>query len=137
MSRVRLLETKDFKQVTELFSQLTSDPIEFDGEGLISDNNSNCIVIEEDGKVVGFAALATYRVPTKGLVARVEDVIIEEGSRGRGYGNLLMQELIKIAQEKNVCEINLTSNPKREVARKLYESIGFKLRDTGEFRLKL
>ena len=45
--------------------------------------------------------------------------------------------MIEIAKEKGLVLIDLTSNPKREIARKLYESLGFKIGETQPFRLIL
>jgi len=137
MPNIRPLEKKDFAKVAKLFPQLINEPVKFNGDELIADQNANCIVIENDGILAGFGSLITYRVPTKGLVARIEDVIVNESCRGRGYGKLLTQELIKIARDKDIHEINLTSGPQREAARGLYESMGFKLINTGIFHLNL
>ena len=49
----------------------------------------------------------------------------------------LTEELIKIAKNKKVKKINLTSNPKRVEARKLYQNMGFEIYDTGVFRMEL
>jgi len=48
-----------------------------------------------------------------------------------------MEELINIAKEKNISQINLTSSPMRTAARKLYEKLGFIKGDTDVFYLKL
>lgn len=137
MPIVRPLETKDLKQVISLFSHLTSNPISFDGNALIEDYGSNCIVIEDDGVITGFAALIIHHVPTRGKVARIEDVVVDKDYQGRGYGKLLINKLLEIAKNENIKRIDLTSKPNRESARKLYESMGFKLRDTLVFRLDL
>jgi len=137
MPNIRPLDKKDFKQVVTLFSQLTSNPTNFDGEEVLRDINLNCIIIEENNTIIGFGSLIIHRVPVRGRVARIEDVVIDSQYRGRGYGKMLTRELLKIAKDKNIHEINLTSKPERVAARKLYESMGFKLLDTGVFLLKL
>ncbi len=93
--------------------------------------------MDDDGKIIGFAALIIHPVPTKGLVGRVEDVVIDEGYRGQGLGRKIMEDLIDIAKREKIEILNLTSNPKRIPARKLYESLGFELSETGVFWMKL
>ena len=78
-----------------------------------------------------------HQIPCEGFVARIEDVIIDSNWRGKGYGKKLTEELIKIAKNKKVKKINLTSNPKRVEARKLYQNMGFEIYDTGVFRMEL
>lgn len=139
MHTYRELKRGDKEKLVDIFQQPSANfnYKEFDEEVLISDGNCNCLVIEMDGEVAGFASLITYRVPTRGIVGRIEDVIVDEKFRGQGLGRGIMEELIKIAKEKNIALIDLTSNPKRIAARKLYESLGFEIYDTGVFRLKL
>ncbi len=48
-----------------------------------------------------------------------------------------MEDLIDIAKQEKIKVLNLTSNPKRVPARKLYESLGFELSETGVFWIKL
>lgn len=135
--KFREFEEKDAEDISELFKQLTNDASELNSSELINDPGCHCRVIEHGGKVIGFGCLIIHQVPTKGKVARVEDIIVHIDHRGKGLGKSLMNELIAIARGKGVKHIDLTSNPTRVPARKLYESLGFKLRDTGTFRMKL
>ena len=87
--------------------------------------------------MIGFGSLIVHQVPCEGYVARVEDVIIDSNWRGKGYGRRLTEELIKIAKNKKVKRINLTSTPQRIAARKLYKDMGFEIYDTGVFKMDL
>ncbi len=136
-TKFREFEKKDAEEITELFKQLTDDVNKLDVSELIGDPGCHCRVIEHDGKIIGFGCLIIHQIPTKGKVARVEDVVVHMHHRGKGLGKSLMNELITIAKGKGARHIDLTSNPTRVPARKLYESLGFKLRDTGVFRMKL
>ena len=136
-TKFRDLKEEDAQEISELFKQLTDDANELSSTDLIDDPGCHCRVIEHNGKVIGFGCLIIHQVPTKGKVARVEDVVVHIDHRGKGLGKSLMKELVQIARGKGVKHIDLTSNPSRVPARKLYESLGFKLRDTGAFRMKL
>ncbi|MDD3498468.1 MAG: GNAT family N-acetyltransferase [Candidatus Moranbacteria bacterium] len=137
MITIRDLEIEDKKYLENLFAQLTQKPVKLDPVFLKESDFSHCRVIDDDGKIIGFAALIIHPVPTKGLVGRVEDVVIDEKYRGRGLGRKIMEDLIDIARREKIEILNLTSNPRRVPARKLYESLGFQLSDTGVFWMKL
>lgn len=137
MIKFRKLKPTDKKEIEKLFEQLVGEKIKVNIKLLIKDKNANCIILEEDKGVVGFASLITHLIPSEGMVARVEDVIILETHRGKGYGRKIMEELIRIAKKKKVKKINLTSNPKRVEARNLYTSMGFELYETEVFKMKI
>ena len=136
--KIRDLKIQDNKKIEKLFIQLTSRPVNFDPKFLIKNKLSHCrIIIEDSGKIIGFAALIIHPTPTKGLVGRVEDVVIDKNYREKGYGRLLMEDLIGIAKKKRIKILTLTSNSSRIPARKLYESLGFQLLDTGIFWMNI
>jgi N-acetylglutamate synthase-like GNAT family acetyltransferase len=137
MLKIRKLKTKDEKNLRKILKQLTGGKIKLDVKSLIRDKNIHCAVLEYENNVIGFGSLIVHQVPSKGKVARVEDVVILETERGKGYGRKIMEELIKIARKKKVKNINLTSSPKRVEARKLYKSLGFETVETDLFRLEL
>ncbi len=136
--KIRSLKKKDCKQLLDLFRELTTNPVNFQIDEVIGDNNCHTIVIENtSGYIIGFAALTTFLVPTKGRVGKVEDVVVARKFRGRGLGDKLMDEIIEIAKKQNLKNITLTSNPKRHIARNLYAKKGFVLLETGVFLLTL
>ena len=57
-------------------------------------------VAEEDGVINGFALYYIRYSTWKGQKMYLEDIIVTEAARGRGLGKLLMDALIKEAQEK-------------------------------------
>ena len=67
----------------------------------------------------------------------MEDVVVHENHRGKGLDKKLMNELLRIAKNKKIKSVHLTSNPKRVAARKLYRSLGFEQKKTGVFVLHL
>lgn len=133
MPKIRDLQKSDQKALERLFVQLTSKEIKLDVETLISHPASFCRILEEDGEAVGTGTLVTYHTPTKGLIGRIEDVVVDESQRGRGMGRIIMEDLVELAKQKGVQALSLTSNPQRIPARRLYESLGFEIYDTGVF----
>ena len=91
---------------------------------------------EEGSRVVGILSLTVYRVPT-GLRSIIEDVIVDESMRGRGVGQALVQRALALARQAGAEGVSLTSNPAREAANRLYQSMGFELRKTKPYFYKL
>ena len=138
MTKFRKLKSRDKQEVENLLSQLkNTKKIKININNLIKDKGCNCLVVEENKQVIGFGSLIVYQVPCVGYVARIEDIIIDSNQRGRGYGKMLTEELIKIAKNKKLKRIDLTSNPKKATARKLYKNMGFFIYDTMVFRMDL
>ena len=88
------------------------------------------------GRIVGSATLSILRTPM-GVHARLEDVVVDLTLRGQGIGAALTKEVLRLAAEAGADYIALTSNPKREAANKLYQSIGFKRWETNVYRYDL
>src|SRR6185369_2713802 len=78
---------------------------------------------EENSEIVGILTLAVYRVPT-GVRSIVEDVIVDEKMRRRGIAEALMRRAIELAGQAGADVLTLSSNPAREAANKLYQSMG-------------
>jgi ribosomal protein S18 acetylase RimI-like enzyme len=77
-----------------------------------------------------------YQVPT-GLRARIEDVVVDSRARGRGVGEALTREALRVAAARNARSVDLTSNPSRVAANQLYQRIGFELRETNAYRYRI
>ena len=90
----------------------------------------------EDDPITGVLCLTIYRVPT-GLRSIVEDVIVDESVRRQGIGEALMRSAIELARAAGANGVSLTSNPQREAANQLYQSMGFALRKTNPYFYKL
>jgi ribosomal protein S18 acetylase RimI-like enzyme len=101
---------------------------------------SNTLLLARDrangGEIVGTLTLVTFRIPTA-VRAWIEDVVVDSGARGRGAGEALTEEAIRIARSRGARTIDLTSRRSREAARRLYEKVGFAVRDTTVYRYVL
>jgi ADP-ribose pyrophosphatase YjhB (NUDIX family) len=69
--------------------------------------------------------------------AVVEDMIVDDKERGKGYGEKILLDLIDWAKSQGVEVVELTTNPKRIAANGLYQKVGFKLHETNHYLLKL
>jgi ribosomal protein S18 acetylase RimI-like enzyme len=65
---------------------------------------------------MGMLTLVTFPLAT-GLRARIEDVVVDERARGQGARS-----------------VDLTSRTSRAAANRLYQQLGFRLRDSNVYR---
>ena len=91
---------------------------------------------DAEGAIVGSLTLAMFRIPT-GLRAWIEDVVVDSTQRGKGIGEALTREALRVALEAGATTVDLTSRPSREAANRLYQRIGFELRTTNIYRYTL
>jgi ribosomal protein S18 acetylase RimI-like enzyme len=88
------------------------------------------------GTIVGALTLVVFRIPT-GLQALIEDVVVDETTRGKGVGDELVQEATRLARAAGASSLGLTSRPSREAANRLYRRLGFERRETNVYDLDL
>jgi ribosomal protein S18 acetylase RimI-like enzyme len=93
------------------------------------------LIARLDGELVGMLSLVVFPIPT-GLRAWIEDVAVDQDCRGQGVGTALTQEAIRIAHAAGARSVDLTSRPSRVAANRLYEHLGFELRDSKVYRLR-
>lgn len=91
---------------------------------------------DESGEIVGILNLTIYRVPT-GVRSIVEDIVVDEKVRRHGIGQALLEYAIALARQAGANGVTLTSNPQREAANRMYQSMGFELRKTNAYLYKL
>ena len=83
--------------------------------------------------IVGSMTLVLFRIPT-GIRAWIEDVVVDEESRGRGVAEILCREALNRASAAGARTVDLTSRPSREAANRLYRRLGFVERQTNVYR---
>ena len=99
-------------------------------EKTISDVESDILVYENDGTVVGFILLQAKERPDfdfmlPGKYCYIMDVIVTESHRSKGYGTALLNSAKDWAKEQNCSFINLDVLVNNPEAIKLYEKLGF------------
>jgi ribosomal protein S18 acetylase RimI-like enzyme len=88
---------------------------------------------DEGGAIVGTLTLLVYATPSK-VFGFVEDVVVDAAARGRGIGEALVTEALRLAAERGAVRTELHSSSRREAAIRLYERLGFKRVDTNTLR---
>ena len=123
------------EEIRRLLPQL-SQTAKFDREMLnrmLENESVNLFLARLAGRVVGMATLVTFPIPT-GVRGHIDDVVVDELTRGRGIARELLTAMIARAQALGVRSLDLTSRPSRECAIRLYEASGFVRRDSVLFR---
>ncbi len=129
---ISLLYREQFKEMAELipdFIKIGDQSKEFI-EKMISNDDSDILVYENDNEIIGFILLQGKQRPDfdfikPGKFCYIMDLIITKKHRNKGYGTALMNSAKIWAKEKDCRFINLevlTNNPK---AIALYEKLGF------------
>jgi ribosomal protein S18 acetylase RimI-like enzyme len=129
------INDKDAKALASLLAQLSSSAA-FDRsrlQAIVDHDATELLVVRLDGDVLGMATFVTFPLPS-GLRGHVEDVVVDKAARGRGVARLLLQSMTRLAEERRLRTLDLTSRPSRESALRLYESVGFEHRDTNVLR---
>jgi ribosomal protein S18 acetylase RimI-like enzyme len=91
---------------------------------------------DQTGTIMGTLTLVLFRIPT-GIRAWIEDVVVDDAARGAGAGAALTNEAVRLASQAGARTVELTSNPAREAANRLYRRLGFNARETNVYRREL
>ena len=132
MIRVRRLRRSDAAQVSLLIPQLTQNIVKPENlvdrlRDLVDQTSSDWLVATElDGHIVGFGGLVWYSIPSKGMIAWIEEVVVDQTSRNQGIGYALIEALLLIAWRIDAVQVKLTS---KAMATGLYRKFGFVKKD--------
>lgn len=102
----------------------------------LNDPNIHVYVIRDAGQIVATGTLCIKHT-LEFTIADIESVVVSSQCRGKGYGKALMQHMIDEANGMEIHHIQLTSNPKRVEANKLYQKMGFEKYETNCYKMVL
>jgi ribosomal protein S18 acetylase RimI-like enzyme len=140
VERVDEVDDEVVAAFARLIPQLSRSAPPLDGGELseIASSSATTVLVarDETGSIIGTLTLVLFRIPT-GVRAWIEDVVVDESARGTGAGEALTNEAVRLAGQAGARTIELTSNPSREAANRLYRRLGFKARDTNVYRYEL
>jgi GNAT superfamily N-acetyltransferase len=97
------------------------------------------LLIAVDGDdVVGTTTVIVYTTPFW-IKARLDEVVVDASARGKGVGEALVKAALEIGRQKGaqVAELQSGRGQNREDAHRLYERLGFKIRDSDVMRIVL
>eukprot|EP01057_Protomagalhaensia_wolfi_P000014 Protomagalhaensia_wolfi_Nauph_80__13@NODE_100_length_3716_cov_303_866195_g43_i1_p3_GENE_NODE_100_length_3716_cov_303_866195_g43_i1NODE_100_length_3716_cov_303_866195_g43_i1_p3_ORF_typecomplete_len144_score36_10Acetyltransf_1/PF00583_25/1_6e16Acetyltransf_10/PF13673_7/1_3e13Acetyltransf_7/PF13508_7/9_2e11Acetyltransf_9/PF13527_7/2_2e07Acetyltransf_4/PF13420_7/1_2e06FR47/PF08445_10/0_00038GNAT_acetyltran/PF12746_7/0_00024Acetyltransf_CG/PF14542_6/0_00035Acetyltransf_3/PF13302_7/0_00036PanZ/PF12568 len=94
------------------------------------------VLRDDDEQIIGMTSLCIYQLPHV-LKAWIEEVVVDSGQRGKGYGRLLVESALAEAKKKGCAKVDLTSSHHRLPAHKMYRSMAFQQREAYVFRMEL
>jgi len=126
---IRKLEKEDYhKGFLDLINYFTQDPKSFTYDEFINIfkkiNNSLTLVIEENNIIIATGKLIIEQKFHNNFakMGHIEDVVVSEQCRGKGYGNLLMKKIIEIGKERGYYKMVLNCNSENI---EYYKKLGF------------
>ncbi len=123
------IQKADVEDVNKLLSQLSRSSDQLTEQQLaeiIGRSNFYLLVARYKNRIVGMATL-TFKSTLMRNIGFIDDVVVDENHRRQGIAGKLLDKLIKFARTKKLSYLDLTSNPQRKEANKLYLKLGFKL----------
>lgn len=134
--RVREATQETADGVEALVRQLSPNADPFDLAHLkrmVASESIRLFVATSADKIVGMLTLIVAPVPS-GWHGYIEDVIVDAAHRNKGHAARLVDAALDSAARTGTQHVDLTSNPEREVARTLYQRLGFEERATTVYR---
>ena len=101
-------------------------------------NRGRVFVLRQDRTIVGMINLLfTISTAEGGFVITLEDLVVHEGYRGKGYGSMLLQYAIDFAKQKNFLRITLLTDRPELASQALFRRYGFRESSMMPMRLLL
>jgi GNAT superfamily N-acetyltransferase len=105
---------------------------------LIADPDVTLLVAREGDEIVGTTTVIVYVTPFW-IKARLDEVVVDEEARGKGVGEALVKAALEVGRNKGAQVVELQSGrgSNRDAAHRLYERLGFRIRDSDLMRIVL
>ncbi len=101
-------------------------------------NRGRVFVLRQDRTIVGMINLLfTISTAEGGFVITLEDLVVHENYRGKGYGAMLLQYAIDFAKKKNFLRITLLTDRPEVASQALFRRYGFRESSMMPMRLLL
>lgn len=128
--RFGILNEEDKHSILELINKVfEKSAVDID----LTNTNYKFVGIK-DNELLAVSMLTYIIDPIKNLKKmHIDYFCVNENYRGKGIGRMLFDEIEKLAISEGIDVLELTSNPRRESARRLYIDKGMILLDTNVF----
>ena len=138
---MEIVEIKEYSlqnfEALQKFTKVLSDSYHISEEyfkQILYSDNSHLFFILEGENIAGMLTVGTYKSPT-GTKAWIEDVVVDNAYRGKGYGKSIVQYAIDYVKSSGIELLMLTSNPARIAANKLYQDLDFEQKKTNVYKM--
>lgn len=105
---------------------------------LVADPAVTLLVARDGDDIVGTTTVIVYTTPFW-IKARLDEVVVDASARGKGVGEALVQAALDLGRQKGaqVAELQSGRGENRKAAHRLYERLGFNIRDSDVMRIVL
>lgn len=141
--KIRLIQTKDKKEILQLLDELLVDdatkrginpyhtPVIEAGDKMFNDFLDNdkfkILVAEEEGRVIGIATFYLFPVLRRGnFRVQLEELVVDKNQRGKGIGTALVESVKDWCKNNNISTLRINSQVANPDAHKFYENLGGK-----------
>ena len=130
---IRPAENKDLDQVFKFINKLENEKFDYNTFKVIYENNIEnseyaYFVATCNEAVIGFAGFHTQNLLHHcGRVGEIQELYVDNDYRNKGIGKMLITQIERIANIKDLKSIEVTSNKARTENIEVYENLGFKL----------
>ena len=105
-------------------------------QAIMADPSVTLFLAKDGEEAVGTATVIVYTTPFW-IKARLDEVVVDESARGKGVGAALVGACLEVARRRGAEVAELQSGVQREAANRLYQRMGFKLRQSNLYRILL
>jgi len=137
---IRPATTTDIDSITHLREVMHGAAVDHDAvdeacRTIITSTSQDVLLVIDNEQVSGQAIVSLIqKLPKKEV--RIDEVVIDDSQRGKGYGTELLLACEQWARDHMADKIELTSRPSRVVAHHLYDKLGYEIRNTDVFTKK-
>lgn len=105
---------------------------------LVADPAVSLLVARDGDEIVGTTTVIVYTTPFW-IKARLDEVVVDASARGKGVGEALVKAALELGRERGaqVAELQSGRGPARDAAHRLYERLGFEIRESDVMRVML
>lgn len=130
---IRNARIADLEHVYRFICELENDMLDFGlfqkiHEGNLNNPDCHYYIAENKNLPVGFISMQVQKLLHHcGKVGEIQEFFVDQQYRNMGIGRLMVNEVIKYADEMSLKSLEVTSNKKRSQNVAIYEQLGFKL----------
>lgn len=130
--QIRSCDKNDFERIFELLGQLWPDTRLSHNHlkevflSMLDAEDHDYIVAEHAHSIIGFCSLSVMvTLWSEGKLGHIDELIVDEGFRGKGVGSRLLEEITRRAEKKGCKKIELESDLHRKDAHRFYLDRGY------------
>jgi ribosomal protein S18 acetylase RimI-like enzyme len=126
----------DIFRILRIYEQYSPNVLTYGGVLEAARQHSVFVVRTSEGTIVGFVTLVIYQ-RMKGLMAQIEDIVVDEAHRRQGIAKMLWTACRDSAKSRGCTKLSLMTYPNLEAANHFYLSLGMKKSEVNAYSIAL